>query len=1080
MTNSVSKAFDSQAQAQAVTKAATKVNQDRLDKVADMKVCLLNWCMCTDVSAKVASIIGAQSLDTGRSQVGRKTLYDHFSKSVEINVGGDSVETTSLKAIKEKVFKALALESQKTVYIDCTPPLASRYHTTPLLDSFISKMATLKVKAEAVIVAIYENMKKNQKLRLKDLHDGNRVMTVEQEDYLAELCKILAQSGNGLNRDEVLTCMNELAPGEKSYSQNAVDGFFKRHPDLKMGGSSGIDPLRAAQANEQIRDSYFCKLDYYIESLHAMKRMKWDKMADIPKKNIYNMDELASDTTKRRNKVAMDSSSTERTFMITPEGDRMPFHVTICLTTRADGQFVSPVGGIVEGAPPPVIIHSKAVSTKAAPDADPTKLGKGHLNGLVKMEARFASIEEAYGKNNDHGFLVLATANGSMKQSTMLPYAQHFVKNLPKDRDTSEGVLLLMDGHSSRWDLASLKYFFDNNVYLFFFPSHTSIWSQPNDNGANMRLHNLIAAEATKRRRGISVKGKFTPKEWNFIFYEAWAEFLKQERAQYRVSKSNVSMNAFVKTGLSPFNPRCSTWTDAIENVGMYAGNQLFQSSYEVRPLDSALVVLETAESSSLLVGCHLTSVLADEQEKVLRAAYQRAKEMLARWRDQYEETRAKLLKSIKPSDSNGRVRQEYEFDGEQRELLKQLRSLEPANFALTEGDKVALKVVQFALCDIDSLVVMSPAQSEKESRVSYVATVLDQIQNCDSVKVQKLGESDSILATGTATKTGPDLWTLYINEANCDIVNLQVSTKDLAESGEYNVIAESLSLEATEAQKRQQRAANKRRRQEQERRRAKVATEAVQKMRDTMLRNEYDKLVSAFASGKSYEYAEFLEMEKKLTDTFESEVDVEGEMILAFANRNEAGVLNSTMKKLITEKIFSVKRLNESTEDGPPSKRKNTGRYVPTKNSEDHISGIEILEMKDRNATLSNRKKDKKSLMREHNVCEKFQKEIKKYQQKRPDDFFDVRSTMVKAHVSLIYRLFDGESHSSRSREDMKAYLRPLRIDEITATEKLSALDQKLVDIANRLESLALLLGEEDVEDQVPEDGVPMLSSNE
>ena len=44
---------------------------------------------------------------------------------------------------------------------------------------------------------------------------------------------------------------------------------------------------------------------------------------------FYNMDELASNTTKRpRNKVAMDSSSTKQTFMITPESDWMPFHVT--------------------------------------------------------------------------------------------------------------------------------------------------------------------------------------------------------------------------------------------------------------------------------------------------------------------------------------------------------------------------------------------------------------------------------------------------------------------------------------------------------------------------------------------------------------------------------------------------------------------------------------------------------------------------------------------------------------------------------------------------------------------------------
>ena len=66
------------------------------------------------------------------------------------------------------------------------------------------------------------------------------------------------------------------------------------------------------------------------------------------------------------------------------------------------------------------------------------------------------------------------------------------------------------------------------------------------------------------------------------------------------------------------------------------------------------------------------------------------------------------------------------------------------------------------------------------------------------------------------------------------------------------------------------------------------------------------------------------------------------------------------------------------------------------------------------------------------------------------------------------------------QSKEDMKAYLGLLQIDKETATERLSALDQNLVNIANQLESLASLLGKEDGEDQVPEDGVPMSTSNE
>lgn len=48
-----------------------------------------------------------------------------------------------------------------------------------------------------------------------------------------------------------------------------------------------------------------------------------------------------------------------------------------------------------------------------------------------------------------------------------------------------EPVFLFFDGHASRWNLGALLYLAENRVFTICFPSHTSIWSQPNDNGAN-------------------------------------------------------------------------------------------------------------------------------------------------------------------------------------------------------------------------------------------------------------------------------------------------------------------------------------------------------------------------------------------------------------------------------------------------------------------------------------------------------------------------------------------------------------------------------------------------------------------
>ena len=555
--------------------------------------------------------------------------------------------------------------------------------------SYDSVLLVHKIQVQSIIKKIFENKDVNQTAQRKDLAESKRLLTVEEEAYLVQLCKLLAKSGHGLDRDKVLTCFNLIAPSTVgSHSQKAVDRFFKRNPDIKLKGSSGIDPLRASQANEYVRDTFFFKLDALVGQLYAMGLIKWKTFAEIPSKFIYNMDELASDTTQRRNKIAADSESNVRNYTITPEGDRMPFHVTVCLSTRADGQYICPADEITEGAPPPVIIHSKPPSADPNAAVNPYKLTDALARGLAEMKDCTSSLD-AYEKNNDLGFLALATPNGSMKQCTMLPYAKHFVENLPAERDPLEGIFLLLDGHSSRWDLPALRYLYEHNVFPFFFPSHTSIWSQANDNGTNKRLHSCIEAEASKLRSGSCLtNSKFKPSDWNKIFRLAWRSFLEKERVDYRVVKSNATTNSYVKTGIAPFNPRCQSWTEAVTNLGLSSTkqNQRFQKGFEVtsKAADSP-VVLNAVECKDLFSGYTECTVIVDGKAKTVRSAVQLAKAMLARWRDKFEEMREKLLSLVQadvlPGDYNARVRNETEFDSEEKEMLKELLLLHPKDF---------------------------------------------------------------------------------------------------------------------------------------------------------------------------------------------------------------------------------------------------------------------------------------------------------------------------------------------------------------------------------------------------------------
>jgi len=50
---------------------------------------------------------------------------------------------------------------------------------------------------------------------------------------------------------------------------------------------------------------------------------------------------------------------------------------------------------------------------------------------------------------------------------------------------SSTSSLLL---HASRWDVGAIKFLKENLIEMFCLPSHSSIWSQPNDVGINKRL----------------------------------------------------------------------------------------------------------------------------------------------------------------------------------------------------------------------------------------------------------------------------------------------------------------------------------------------------------------------------------------------------------------------------------------------------------------------------------------------------------------------------------------------------------------------------------------------------------------
>jgi len=138
---------------------------------------------------------------------------------------------------------------------------------------------------------------------------------------------------------------------------------------------------------------------------------------------------------------------------------------------------------MAEGACRPLLIHADKTKTKEKEAQEQVR----QCNGETPAETITAVCWKA-GLENVPDVAIETTGSGSMMQEVFFIYAKHFVSSLPSGH---KPVILILDGHS-HWNLNALKFLLDNQVYMFFLPSHTSIWSQPNDAGVNKWFHSAV------------------------------------------------------------------------------------------------------------------------------------------------------------------------------------------------------------------------------------------------------------------------------------------------------------------------------------------------------------------------------------------------------------------------------------------------------------------------------------------------------------------------------------------------------------------------------------------------------------
>ena len=284
----------------------------------------------------------------------------------------------------------------------------------------------------------------------------------------------------------------------------------------------------------------------------------WPTFDKVPARCKYNMDEMGSDTNKGRKKIiaGVDAmlDALKHAYDET-DGDNNPFHVTNCMTTRADGATVIP----------PMLIHSNP-STQSK--SNRPKLMMKYLMG-VYTEGADGSLE------NPTKIRVAVSKSGSMTKELFPSFCRHFVDHLPEGQGKGgEPVILIFDGHASRWSYEGLKLLLDNNVYCLCLPGHTSVWAQPNDGGPNASYKSCLGdhikewRDSRRALPGNEAIMKMDRADFNAIFVAAWLSWTERQRLE-RKAGSNSIITAWAGTGLEPYcRAPAPYWQAAISKFG--------------------------------------------------------------------------------------------------------------------------------------------------------------------------------------------------------------------------------------------------------------------------------------------------------------------------------------------------------------------------------------------------------------------------------------------------------------------------------------------------------------------------------
>lgn len=634
----------------------------------------------------------------------------------------------------------------------------------------------------------------NKTKKTEQFSKARKYLSDDEELFLNAVVVNLGTVGTTIDKKTLTDAVNMIVDLREdsrervAVSDSVIRGLLKRL-NIKARNASNIDPARARQATEEVKDVMFQKLDNLCFLMHCANptRFPWKSWDEVPAANKYNMDELSTDTTKHRSKVLVSQENFFRIFRQTMkkivyqqtiEGDKMARHITVALTSRSDGRYAVP-GEQQEGAPPPFIIHADGASSenegttarekrlelaKQTAD-DEVRFNYAYAQGLEDKDTELDEIlPPSEYDNNRLGLAVRTSTNGSITKDLFFDWAIHFVKNLPRHQGKDgEPVYLILDGHVSRLNIRAMNYLFENNVICFFLASHTSIWSQPNDNGPNYLLHKCFN-EAARIERLFATQAD--SHYFNTIIKRGWREFLSREHGDLDSNlMRNSTTGSWRKTGLEPADRNPETWQDAIRDFGQH--NKIFESlkqieaaldgatdeksldkkwfTARVRPQSRRPPSFTEQEIESLKQGVNTgdQDISSEEMKQPLMLCHRIIDSMIDAWVSIPAETRP-------PEPTPG-----------------------------TNAEKIASKFVE---CIHTVVVDWKPKSEQALGRERVEALVRSRQLLSDSIQVQKNGTKPSDKRL-TAVRQAQDKW--LVVESNS---TLHVSTDDLLDESKWRI----------------------------------------------------------------------------------------------------------------------------------------------------------------------------------------------------------------------------------------------------------------------------------------------------